>query len=305
MYQQPYDQLMKDMFKEDTESLLAFLLPGATFLDLLDIEVLRAPMRMDRVCRMKYKGKTCLLNLEFQADQDDDMAHRLHVYHANLWYEHKLPIISLVFYLFRCPTVTSPLREEIGEGEVVLTFHYLVCKLWECDARKFIKEHPIHLYPWLPAMENTDADFLVWAIDDMVEYYRGEEATLARKVLWFSFFFRRGTRLPLQERQKVEERLKMLEQLLEQDEWVLKQKALSEQKGEQVGFAKGEQKGEQKTLREMLIEIVQLRYPSLVTLAEQKVPSIRGIDVLRLAVKKMLATPDEATVRLLLNTLSD
>jgi len=301
LYQQPYDQLMKDMFKEDTASLLAFLLPGATFLDLLDIEVLRPPMRMDRVCRMQYKGRTCLLNLEFQADQDDDMAHRLLVYHANLWREHKLPIISLVFYLFRCSTVTSPLLEEVGEGEAVLIFHFGVCKLWECDAHKFIKEHPIHLYPWLPAMDNADADLLLWAIDNMVEYYRGKEVTLTRHILWFGFVFRRGTRLPLHERQKVEERLKMLEQLLEQDEWVLKQKALSEQKGEQIGFAKGEQK----TLREMLIEIVQLRYPSLVTLAEQKVPSIRGVDVLRLAVKKMLATPDEATVRLLLNTLSD
>jgi len=258
-------------------------------------------MRVDRVYRVQHQSQISIFHFEFQADKDDDMAHRLLVYHANLWRDYKLPVISRILYLFRTPTVTSPLLERDGNGETVLIFHFYVHKLWEYDAHKFMKERPIQMYPWLPAMENADSGLLSRAIDDMVEYYQGKEATLTRQILWFSLFFRRADLLPLQEKQKVEERLKVFEQLLEQDEWVRRQKALSEQKGEQIGIAKGE-----RALQETLVTIVQMRYPALVELARQKATSsIRGLDALRLAIEQIVAAPDEATVRFLLNTLGN
>ncbi|TMC17603.1 MAG: hypothetical protein E6J34_18390 [Chloroflexi bacterium] len=89
-----------------------------------------------------------------------------------------------------------------------------------------------------------------------------------------------------------EQQKNVFEQLLEQDEWVLKQKALSEQEG----FAKA--------LRKSLITVVQTLYPSLVELAEQNAISIQEIDALRLVIRQILGAPDEATARFLLNSLS-
>jgi len=293
---------MKAMFKDDTDSLIACLLPGAALLAVLDIEVLRAPMRVDRVYRVKYGGKEHILHLEFQTDADDDMAYRLLVYNANLWRDYKLPVISLIVYLFSTTTVTSPLQAISGNGAEILTFHFQVHKLWEYDAYSFVEERQIQMYAWLPAMENADARLLLHAIDEMVEYYQGNEAKLGEHLLWFSFFLRRAKLLSLQEQLLVEERLNTFQQLLEQDEWVRKQRALGEQiglaKGEQIGLAKGKH-----ALEETILTIIGMRYPSLLELARRNVASVEELDALRMAIKQVLSAPDEATARFVLTTM--
>src|SRR5713226_9315461 len=111
---------MKGLFKEDVASILPHLLQDAQYINGLDIEVLRAPMRVDRVYLIRYKGQLHILHLEFQAGPDEDMAHRLHVYHANLWRDHKLPVITIVIYLFEASLPESPLKETDADGEVLI-----------------------------------------------------------------------------------------------------------------------------------------------------------------------------------------
>jgi len=56
-------------------------------------------------------------------------------------------------------------------------------------------------------MENANGQMLLQALDEMVEYYQGNEATFREQLLWFSHIFRRADLLPLQEKSLVEERL--------------------------------------------------------------------------------------------------
>jgi len=156
-------------------------------------------------------------------------------------------------------------------------------------------------------MAYANARLLLQAIDEMVEYYQGNEAQLTQQLLWFHLFLQRANLLPLQEKQQVEERLKMFEQLLEQDEWVRKQRDLGKQiglaEGEQIGLAEGERK-ERKTLEEILLTIIQQRYPSLLALAKQRVAATQPLDVFRVTVKQLLIGPDETTARFLLDALA-
>ena len=46
---------MKSLLKEDAAEIIPHLLPGATLLEALDIEVVRTPMRADRVYRIHYR----------------------------------------------------------------------------------------------------------------------------------------------------------------------------------------------------------------------------------------------------------
>ncbi|MBV9688770.1 MAG: hypothetical protein JO202_03560 [Ktedonobacteraceae bacterium] len=53
----PYDISMKSLLKEDAAEIIPRLLPGATLLEALDVEVVRTPMRADRVFRVLYRGQ--------------------------------------------------------------------------------------------------------------------------------------------------------------------------------------------------------------------------------------------------------
>jgi len=294
------------MFKEDAESLIPYFLPGATLLGVLDIEVLRAPMRVDRVYRVHYKRREYILHLELQSSRDDDLAHRTLIYNASLWRDYKLPVISLIVYLFEAQTVTSPLRQMGYDGEEILAFHFRVLKLWEYDAQQCMGEEQMQLYALLPAMQHTNMSLLLQAIDEMVKYYQGNETKLSQQLLWFKLFLQRTNLLSLEEKQQVEERLNMFEQLLEQDEWVQKQRALGEQiglaKGKEIGLAKGKQIGKHQMLQENLLMMIEMRYPALAALAQKKVPAIQDSGLLRLVIKEVFDDAGETVVRFILES---
>ncbi len=67
MNQQPYDNSIKGIFKEDAEELIPNFLEDASFINVLDIEVLRPPMRSDSAYVILYKDKPAILQMEFQA----------------------------------------------------------------------------------------------------------------------------------------------------------------------------------------------------------------------------------------------
>ena len=180
-----------------------------------------------------------------------------------------------------------------------------------CIACQFMQDRKIEMYAWLPAMENANGRLLLQAIDEMVEYYQGNEAKFGEHLLWFGLFFRRADLLPLQEKLLVEERLNTFQQLIEEDELVRKQREMGEQigfaKGKQEGLAEGKQEGlaegETKALQDTLLMIIEMRFPSLLAWAQQQVVSIQELDALRFASRQMLVAPDEATARFILRTM--
>lgn len=298
---QPYDSSMKSLLKEDAADILPRLLPGATLIDILDIEVLRSPMRADRAYRIQYRGKPHIFNLEIQSGADEEVAHRLLIYHAGLWRDYRIPVISMIIYLFQTSIAESPLQEMSGDEEL-LKFHFRVLPLWTLDARHYVQEHAVSMYTLLPAMRNADAGLLLQAIDDLVEYYKHSEAKLARRLLWLGTFLRRAEILPSQEKQKVKERLDMFEDLLEQDEYVQKQRAL----GEEIGLARGEEiglaKGEVLALQRTLVDIASRRFPALTELARQRAERTKQVDALSEIIGLIAVAPNEEMVRIILSS---
>ncbi|HLG78664.1 MAG TPA: hypothetical protein VKX46_19785, partial [Ktedonobacteraceae bacterium] len=254
MKQQPYDGSLKAILKEDVPQIIPLILPGATFLDILDIEVLRSPMRADRAYKIRYRQELHVLNLEVQADTDRDIVYRLLVYHAALLYDHKLPVISIVIYLFRSQ-VPSPPLQVMSQEDVLLIFHYRLLCLWDVDARPYVEAHEIGIYTLLPAMKNADEQLLLQAIDELIEYYRDSEAALARRLLWLGTILRRSDTVRLPEKQRLEARLSTFEHLLEQDDFVRRQRALGEAQGKAIGEAQGKTIGTLQTTRQLLLAL--------------------------------------------------
>ena len=129
------------------------------------------------------------------------------------------------------------------------------------------------------------------------------EARLARHLLWFSVFLRRTDTVSAQDKLKVENRLNAFEYLLEHDEYVQKQRALGQQIGREEGREEGKVEGKIETAQQILLDLVQKRYPALVALAKQRTATIQNAEAIRTAIGLMIDVSDEASARAILDSL--
>jgi flagellar biosynthesis/type III secretory pathway protein FliH len=106
-----------------------------------------------------------------------------------------------------------------------------------------------------------------------------------------------------QDKQKVRERLDTFEYLLENDEFVQKQRALGFSQGKVEGRVEGKVEGELVATRQVLQVLVKKLYPSLVALAEQRAGQTQKVDALRTVIGLIVEAHDEATARAVLDSL--
>lgn len=186
----------------------------------------------------------------------------------------------------------------------VLMFHFRVICLWELDAEDFISKRVVSMYPFLPTMHGTNETLLRQAIDDLTEHYKHDETRLARQLKWFGILLRRADIIPPDDKRRVQERLDMWDDLIEQDPKMKQIRAESAAKGKaeglSVGKAEGLVEGEIKGLQNAVVKIVRGRFPSLAELAEQKVAELYEPPILYYLVEQLSAAPDESMVRFLL-----
>jgi len=286
--QQPYDNLLKSLLKGRERQMLPYFLSGVEYLETLDIEVIRTTLRVDRVYKVMYQGQEHVLHFEFETSSDNDIDIRLLEYHAYFRRKYGFPVISIIIYPFRTRMVKSPLREVSGSKEI-LVFHFQVFPLWELDAEQYVREHAVFMYALLPTMDGADAHLLNQAIDEMIEYYKDDAEQLGQELKWMGIVLRRADIVPLEDKHKIEERLNMYDNLIEQDPKMKKMRAESE--------AKGELRASQR----MLVKVVNARFPALAELARQQVKHIDNPDTLDLLAQKIGTAPDENTARWLLS----
>ncbi len=282
---QPYDHALKSLMDDRAAEIIPQLLPEAELVIEQNVEIKRELLRADLVYLIQYKGDPHILNLELQTGSDSEMAQRLLLYHVELHLEYKLPVISVVLYLFETSVPEPPYKEASGDEEL-LTFHYRVLALWTLDAREILKKRVIGMYTFLPAMNGANASLLIQAINEMKQRYKRPQ--LVRHLTRFRIILHRTKILAEQEKQSVEEYMHMYQydSLLDEDPEIQERIA----------------RGKVEALQETVIMAVENKFPSLVELAQERVVLIGKLDALRQLVILILNAPDEDTVRWLLNT---
>lgn len=121
---QSYDSSLKALVQQQASDILPLFLPGATYEETLNVEIVRPMMRVDKVYRVGYQGEEHILHLEFESGADGYMSSRLLAYNAVLYLDHHLPVISMIIYPFRTKMAESPLLVMSGK-EAVVTFNFL------------------------------------------------------------------------------------------------------------------------------------------------------------------------------------
>jgi len=285
--QQPFDATFKAWVKEQARDVLPLLLPGAIYIEALDVERIKPTMRVDRVFKVLYTGKEYILHIEFESGADNDMPVRLLVYNALLYYEHGLPVVSIIVYPFRAKIAESPLRVIKGEQDL-LVFHFLTLPLFELNAEYYVREHILCMYPLLPTMQGTDHVLMKQAVEELAARYQYDEATLAEQFVWMELLLERTDTISPQEKDEIWRELKMYDKLWEESPRIQKIRAESEAEGEV------------RAAQRMLISYVKLRFPALVELAQEELSRINSLETLDLLAQKVYTAPDEAAVRWLL-----
>ena len=323
--QQPYDNLMKSLFAGNEQQAINAFLPGAEYLETLNVEVLRTPMRVDCAYKIVYKHLDHILHVEFESGSNPRMAARLHNYHAHLHYTHDLPVISVVIYLFPTTMVKSPFREMSGDEEIV-TFRFHTIALWKEEASRYLQQHLVNLYPLLPAMAHVDKSLLSQALEEMVQYYKDDETKLGEQLRWLGVLLRRADTVPLDDKEAVQEEMNMFNKLLEEDPYLQQKIATGVSKGiakreielearkreleahkreleERAAKMQAEAQSARASLENTAMHIVGGRFPQLLPLAQEKLPRIKAAERLGMLVEQLALAPNEETASWLLNTL--
>jgi hypothetical protein len=295
---QVYDSSLKNWIIEQVPAILPLLLPGALYEEALNVEIIRPPMRVDKVFKILYDGREQILHLEFEAGYDRQLKSRLLVYNASFYRDYHLPVITLVIYPFSVTMAISPLHIEN-----ILTFHFKTLPLFEQNAEDFVRQHQTAMYPLLPTMKNVHAKLISQVLQELTELYRDDQATLAQQLIWMQLLLERTDTVPDVEKEKIEEMLDFFEELWETSPRVQRLREQMRQQyhveGRQEGLEEGRQEG-LKVLQDVLVNTVQARYPDLAELVRRQADHFDELDVLKLLIQQVMTAPSDDAVRKLL-----
>ncbi|HCJ32798.1 MAG TPA: hypothetical protein DHV65_00640 [Ktedonobacter sp.] len=189
-----------------------------------------------------------------------------------------------------------------------MTFHFQVLPLWTLHAEQYVRDHAVSIYALLPTMQGVTDDLLLQAMKELTEYYQDNEIMVARQFVWMGIMVRRSDTITREDKARIQKELRMYDKLWDEDPEIQRIKAEAEAKGEARGEAKGEARGKAEAKveasQEMIVGIVEARFPELVDLAQERVEKIRQLEVLNLLAKQIVLAPDEATARWTLGTFA-
>lgn len=129
--------------------------PGVTYLETKDIEVIRSPLRVDRVYIVRCRRRKHVLHLEFETSSSKEMEYRLPEYHTYFRRKYKLPVLSIVVYPFQTTVVESPIEEKSGQ-EILMSLKCRTLCLWKLNAEDYVQKQLFHMYALLPTMQGTN-----------------------------------------------------------------------------------------------------------------------------------------------------
>jgi hypothetical protein len=293
---QAYDNTLKALFGEEADQIIPYLLPGAEFIGNLrdeerNVEINRSMLKADLVHRIRYKRLLAILNLELQTKNDPDLLLRLLQYHVALYEKHRVPVISVILYLFQTAAQLPPYQLKCAD-ETLLTFYYKVICLWELDAQPVVKNHILSLYTLLPAMRGAKPDLLKQALNEIVQSYSRQQ--IGSQILRFHRIMWRSQTMSYQEKLEIEEALHMQYHF---DEFIDENPVVLER------VARGEARGEIKGLQESIVNILHVRFPALATIpqVQQTTAHIQDVEKLKQLQRDLILASDEQAARALLD----
>lgn len=287
---QPYDSLVKHLFRSEAKEIVPLLLQGAELISHKNVEINRSTLRVDLALKIRYWTELAILHFEAQSDEDEHMERRMSIYNAGLHSTYGLPVLSILLYLFQCKTVKSPYHVKCSDIPCS-SCYYRVIRLWRVDPQPYIDQHTVSLYVLLPGMKDPSVALLKQAIKEIWDYYDQKRAI--ELLSQFGVMLKRTTTVSESNKQKFQEALNMYtryQKFLIQNPDV--EQIAKQQKME------GKMEGKIESKVESILNILDIRFSNdmLIDLAKQALGSIHDIEILGKLEREALRSPDEQDV---------
>jgi hypothetical protein len=317
---QPYDTSFKALVDDQTIAMLSYFF-GEEVLSAQEVkeslfkrETIKTALRVDGVYAMQSRKhgqqriRSFLGHMEFETAPTNEIICRLLEYYGIMYRKHERPIVQVLVCPFESANLpTAPNEVALEDGDVQITHHFRVVALWKREATELLAKGWVELYALLPAMKGATFALLSEAIKAMRAFYAHDESRLRTHLLWFDTFLNRTTTVTETDKERTYEAMNDVESLLDSGRFVQKRVAKSRAEGLAEGLAEGKAEGlaegEAKGLQEALAITVELRFPTLLDLAQQKARHVKQPEVLRFVVRAIKAAPNEEAARALLETL--
>ncbi|HET9999291.1 MAG TPA: hypothetical protein VFQ36_00260 [Ktedonobacteraceae bacterium] len=285
-----WDSLIKLLVEANKQDLVSLLLPGAMFERELNTEMQSRVLEADLLYVVNWNGVEVVMHVEFQKRRDGNMGRRLWEYNAQATIISGLPVCSFVIYLQRDGNVVeSPYDIARPNGRAIHLFFFDTVKIWEIPG-DFLKQEGIEgLLPLLPLMQDGVHHEVV---NDMIVSLNnaGKSDLLPLAYAFASLVFK-----STEDSDWLRRRFAMLSDDIFEDAWAYQEmlaKGMEKglQKGMEQGLEKGMEKGMEKGKiqgqREIIMDIVQERFPQISALVSKQVQKIEDpIQLRRLSVK--------------------
>lgn len=244
----------------------------------LNTEMQSRILEADLLYVVNWNGVEVIMHVEFQKRRDGNMGRRLWEYNAQATIISGLPVCSFVIYLQRDGNVVeSPYDIVRPSGRAIHLFFFDTVKLWEIPG-DFLKQEGIEgLLPLLPLTQDGVHHEVV---NDMIVSLNnaGKSDLLPLAYAFASLVFK-----STEDSDWLRRRFTLLSDDIFEDAWAY-QEMLA--KGMEKGLQKGMEKGKIQGQREIIMDIVQERFPQISALVSKQVQKIEDpIQLRRLSVK--------------------
>jgi predicted transposase YdaD len=321
-HKQPYDTTFKSLLDDVTLALLSFLFGERIIFaqelkeSLFKQDTIEPGLRVDcayhMLSRDREEAGIVVGHVEIESAPTADIVARLFEYAGLLYHKYLTTIVQVLV----CPFETSALPKSLLElkwGKEVLTAHrYRVVALWLQDARELVEQGLVELYALLPTMRGATYELLVQALRDMRAFH-ADESRLRRHLMWFDALLGRTTTVTQEDKRRVRHAMvNEFRSLLDEGYFVQMRVAESRQEALAEGLAQGEAKGREEGreegleegLTEALLMVTELRFPTLLELAEQRARQAKRSGDLRLVLKGVKNASSEEAARNILDLLA-
>jgi hypothetical protein len=290
-----WDYFMKRLIGGYPKQFTNWLLAGATFIRPLDNELKIQSLYADALLEVVVHGKPALLHVEFQTYDDPDMGIRILEYNilASRQYD-RLPTYSIVIYLRKDGEVAeSPYRRIFPDDRPIHNFHFQVIKLWEIQAEMIFQTNLTGLLPLVTLTENGKQPEVVQTMIDRLANEQDRDLLAIASIVG-GLVFKKAD-----EQAWFKRRFIMFQDIL-RDSWVY------QQIGEDFfkDGIKQERQQELHRFRQMVTEVAQMRFASLVALAKQKAEILEDPDALHQLTIQLIGAQDTDEARELLLQVS-
>jgi len=230
-------------------------------------------------------GEELLVQIECQTEKDPIMPERLLEYHLRARLEHKRPVYSCVIYLLEDGNVQqSPLRWEIPGGQEILQFHYQVIEVRKMTPGEFRQLGLPGIQPFMILTKGGATREIADEIFTSLERAGKIDSSAAAYNL-VSLAFGKDR---VVDQEWLTWRFKMHE-ILRETPFYQEMTREAREEGLEKGLEKGMQKGRLQTLRDILFNFVQTRFPDpkLTHLAQSQIAIIDDPEVLENLILKV------------------